>query len=146
MEIARFRRCRRPPWSDTSGSASAGSNSARQFNRMVCMLARGRSREGQTAPNIPSNKGLHPPAAPVQSPNSSIQASQRLRCSQQVAASDRPFRVGILKPPIPGRAKRSSLRQLAVSRILAQSPFLNQFGRRITPQAIRVGPGTPGTA
>jgi hypothetical protein len=70
-----------------------------------------------------SNKGLTPARSRVQSPNSRIQASQGLRCSQQVAASDRPFRVGILKPPIPGRAKRSSLRQLAVSRILAQSPF-----------------------
>ena len=44
-----------------------------------------------------------------------IQGSQRLRCSQQVAASDRPLTAGILIPAIPGRAKRSTLRQLAVS-------------------------------
>ena len=79
------------------------------------MARTGRSREGQTAPKIPSNKGLHLPSAPVQSANSSIQGSQRLRCSQQIVASDRPFRAGILKPAIPERAKRSSLRQLAVS-------------------------------
>ena len=39
IEIARFRLCRRPPWSGTSGSASSGGNSApnsaRQLNPMV---------------------------------------------------------------------------------------------------------------
>src|SRR5712692_4211153 len=58
--------------------------------------------------------------------NSNIQVSQKLPCSQQVAASDRPFRIGILETTIQGRAKRSSLRQLAISRILAQSPYYQQ--------------------
>ena len=84
----------------------------------------GAIREGQTAPKIPSNKGLHLPSAPVQSANSSIQGFQRLRCSQQIVASDRPFRTGILKPAIPGRAKRSSLRQLAVSPNSRAEPYI----------------------
>jgi transposase len=36
-----FRLCRQPRWSDTSANASAGTSSARQFNRMVRWLARG---------------------------------------------------------------------------------------------------------
>ena len=79
------------------------------------MARTGALREGQTNPKILSNKGLQLPSAPVQSANSSIQGSQRLRCSQPVAASDRPLRAGILMPAIPGRSKSSSLRQLAVS-------------------------------
>jgi hypothetical protein len=80
-----------------------------------CDGLHGALREGQTVPKIASNKGLQLPSASVQSANSSIQGSQRLRCSQQVAASDRPLRAGILMSAITGRAKRSSLRQLAVS-------------------------------
>ena len=70
--------------------------------------------EGQTVPKIPSNKELQLPSARVQSANSGIQGSQRLRCSQQVADSDRPLRAGILMLAMPGREKRSSLRQLTV--------------------------------
>jgi hypothetical protein len=98
-------------------------------------------REGQTASKIPSNKGLHLPSSPVQSANSSIHGSQRLRCSQQVAASDRPFRAGIPKPAIPGRAKRSSLRQLAVSPDSRAEPIYlpvsqnDALRRRLTQQA-----------
>ena len=80
-------------------------------------------REGQIAPKIPSNKGLQLLSAPEQPANSSIQGSQRLRCSQQVTASDRPPTAGILRPPIPGRAKRSSLRQLAVCPNSRAEPF-----------------------
>jgi hypothetical protein len=80
-----------------------------------CDGLHGALREGQTAPKIPSNKGFTAAISPLQSANSRIQGSQRLRCSQQVDASDRPLGAGILMPAIPGRAKRSSLRQLAVS-------------------------------
>ncbi len=55
-----------------------------------------------------------------------VQGSQRLRCTQQVAASDRPLRAGILIPAIAGRAKRSSLRQLAVSPNSRAEPELDR--------------------
>ena len=121
-----------------------------------CVARAGALREGQNTPNIRSNKGLHPPVAPYNPRIPSIQASERLRCSQQVAASDRRFRIGILKPPIPGRAKRSSLRQLAVSRILAQSPKTLRHRGAALPEAhpaadrcpsaarAREAPGEPG--
>src|SRR5450756_1622600 len=42
---------RRPPWSNTSANASAGSSSARQLNGMVRWLARG----AQERPNRPED-------------------------------------------------------------------------------------------
>jgi hypothetical protein len=64
-----------------------------------------------------------------------IQGSQRLRCSQQVAASDRPLTDGILIPAIPGRAKRSTLRQLAVSPNSRAEPEM--FRRSLPPDGPR---------
>jgi len=68
IEIARFRLCRRPPWSGTSGSASSGGNSARQLGAPTQsdgVKPRTEAfREHQTAPNVPSNNRLCPPAAP----------------------------------------------------------------------------------
>ena len=120
MENARFRPCRRPPWSDTSGSASAGSNSARSSIGWSAGSHGGAPRR----PNRPEHtvkEGVTPASSPRTIPElrySSLSepalfsAGSRLRSAVQGRNP---------KPPIPGRTKRSNLRQLAVSRILAQS-------------------------
>ena len=105
-----------------------------------CDGSHGALRKGQTALKIQSNKGLPLPSAPVKSANSSIQGSQKLRRSQQVAASDRPFRAGILKPAIPGRAEGSSLRQLAVSPNPRSEPEKEAPGDLLLFRARRGGP------
>lgn len=79
-----------------------------------CDGSPGAFQDGQTVPMILLNKGLDlPPPGTIRE----VQYSRLLglRCFQQVTASDRPCRAGILSPAIPGRAKGSSLRQLAVS-------------------------------
>jgi hypothetical protein len=90
-------------------------------------------REGKAASKIPSNKGVTPAISPVQSANSSIQGSPRLRCSQ-TATSDPPIRAWIRTPAIPARPRRSSLRQLAVSPNSRAEPELGtQVGNVIVP-------------
>src|ERR1035441_3345811 len=78
------------------------------------MAGTGALREGQTARRCRQIRGYscHKPLY-----NTRIPVFKALRdcASQQEAASDRPLRAGILMLAIPGRAKRSSLRQLAVS-------------------------------
>jgi len=82
----------------------------------------GALRIGQTAPNIPSNKGLRQSAARY---NPRIPGPTLLEIALFSAGSD--LRSAVQrrnpKPPIPGMAKRPSLRHLEVSRILAQSPL-----------------------
>ena len=84
-----------------------------------------RSGKAKRSPSYRQIRGYGLPRAPVQSANSSIQGSQRMRCSQQVAASDRPLRAGIPRPAIPGRQNAQVPANWPFLRILAQSPFLD---------------------
>ena len=113
---------RRTPWSNTSPNASAGSSSARQLNRMGAMACTGRSGKAKSPRRYRQIRGYSLPSAPVQSEKSSIQGSQRLRCSQQIAASDRPFRAGILRPACQDGQSSQVSANWRFLRILAQSP------------------------
>src|SRR5215831_4663071 len=75
----------------------------------------------QTPPNGPSTKGFRPPGAPYNARIPGFAPFGYLHAVQQVAASNRPFKVGSQKLPIPGRPNRSNPRQFVISRILAQS-------------------------
>jgi hypothetical protein len=112
---------RRTPWSNTSPNASAGSSSARQLNRMGAMACTGRSGKAKSPRRYRQIRGYSLPSARVQSEKSSIQGSQRLRCSQQIAASDRPFRAGILRPACQDGQSSQVSANWRFLRILAQS-------------------------
>ena len=110
-----FRLRRRPPRSGTSGMCKRRQEAPRASSIGWCDDPHGALREGQTAPKVPSNKGLHLPSAP-----DTIREFQYSRLSENALLSvgsclRSAFRTVILKPTVPGRAKHSSLRQLAVS-------------------------------
>ena len=106
---------RRTPWSNTSPNASAGSSSARQLNRMGAMACTGRSGKAKSPPKILSNQGLQPAISPR-----TIREVQYSRLSETALLSaDSCLRSAVQgrnpKASVPGWAKLSSLRQLAVS-------------------------------
>ena len=110
-----FRLRRRPPRSGTSGMCKRRQEAPRASSIRWCDDPHGALREGQTAPKVPSNKGLHLPSAP-----DTIREFQYSRLSENAlllvgSCLRSAFRTVILKPTVPGRAKHSSLRQLAVS-------------------------------
>ena len=79
-------------------------------------------RDGQTATKSLSNNELRSPAVPLTIlPMPALIVSKEC-ASRQCAVPGRPQHV-ILSPEIPGRAKRSSLRQLAVSPNSRAEPF-----------------------
>lgn len=109
-----FSVCRRPPGSDTSANASAGSSSVRELNRIPGWLTRGVQRR----PNRPEDtvksgaivtispctiRGFQPSRL---SGNALLSAGSCLRLAPQGWNPDTSH---------PRRTKRSSLRQLAVS-------------------------------
>jgi hypothetical protein len=122
-KIARFRLCWRPPRSDTLGSVSSRA-AAKRANSVGWCSGLGRGVLGsQLAPKIPSNKGFTPASRPR-----TIREFQVFRSSEDALLSTggclrSAANAGILKPAFPRKAKRSSLRQLVVSRILVQSPI-----------------------
>ena len=126
-----FRLRRRPPRSGTSGMCKRRQEAPRASSIRWCDDPHGALREGQTAPKVPSNKGLHLPSAP-----DTIREFQYSRLSENALLSvgsclRSAFRTVILKPTVPGRAKHSSLRQLAVSsNSRAEPDFGNQQQRR----------------
>src|SRR5277367_4530685 len=111
MEIARFRLTLTTAVVRHIGERKAPAATEHANSTGWCEASHGALREGQTAPNMRQIRGYGRqqlrtiPEFPLFKP---LRDCAVLRHG---VTSDRRFRVGIVRPPIPGRAKRSSLRQ-----------------------------------